>query len=197
MSLLLLLRPRGVAGPPQPPSIISFVPPSGPIGTVIILTGSSFTGATDVSFNGVSAIIFHVDADSQITVTVPFGATDGLISVTTPIGTGFSATPFDVTIPATTIPVGLKKTPPRQVRIRYADIKDRKATAEFLKEQLRKHQVEIPELPEKRAQVKVEAEKRLAQDLIEVQALDGDEKKQKIIQINNAIITLLLLSYDA
>lgn len=194
MSLLLLLRPRGTPPAPQPPSIISFAPTSGPIGTVVILTGSSFTGTTNVSFNGIPAITFHVDADSQITVTVPFGATDGLISVTTPIGTGFSATPFDVTVPTTTAPVGVKKALQKQVRIRYADIKDRKATAEFLKEQLRKHQVEISE-PIQQAKVKVE--KLLAQDLIEVQALDGDAKKQKIIQINNAIITLLLLSYDA
>ena|SRR6267154_1897109 len=104
MSLLLLLRPRGVAGPPQPPSIVSFAPPSGPIGTMVVLTGSSFTGATDVSFNGVPALSFNVDADSQITVTVPFGATDGLISVTNPIGTGFSATPFDVTVPVVVVP---------------------------------------------------------------------------------------------
>lgn len=194
MSLLLLLRPRGVAGPPQPPSIVSFTPPSGPIGTVVVLTGSSFTGTTDVSFNGIPALIFNVDADSQITVTVPFGATDGLISVTTAIGTGFSATPFDVTVPVVTASAGIAKAPPRKIRIRYADIKNRKATAEFLKEHLRKHQVEIPE-PVQQANVKVE--KLLAQDLIEVQALDGDEKKQKIIQINNAIITLLLLSYDA
>jgi|SRR6267378_3985428 len=104
MSLLLLLRPLGVAPPPQPPSIVSFAPPSGPIGQVVVLTGSNFTGATDVSFNGISAITFNVDADSQITVTVPVGATDGFISVTTPIGTGFSATPFDVTVPSVVIP---------------------------------------------------------------------------------------------
>lgn len=194
MSLLLLLRPRGIAGPPQPPSVISFVPPSGPIGTVVVLTGSSFTGAMDVSFNGIPAITFNVNADSQITVTVPLGATDGLISVTTPIGTGFSATPFDVTVPTIATPAGVKKATPRQVRIRYADIKDRKATAEFLKEQLRQHQVQIPEPVIQQARVKVE--KLLAQDLIEVQALDGEQKKRKIIQINNAIITLLFLSYD-
>lgn len=104
MSLLLLLRPLGVAPPPQPPSITSFAPPSGPIGTVVILTGSNFTGATDVSFNGIPALTFNVNADSQITVTVPFGATDGLISVTTPIGIGFSATPFDVTVPIVAVP---------------------------------------------------------------------------------------------
>lgn len=194
MSLLLTLRPRGVAGPPQPPSIVSFSPPSGPIGTIVVLTGSSFTGATDVSFNGIPAITFSVNADSQITVTVPFGATDGLISVTTAIGTGFSATPFDVTVPVVTASAGVAKAPPRKIRIRYADIKDRKATAEFLKERLRQHQVQIAE-PVLQAKVKVE--KLLAQDLIDVQALDGEEKKQKITRINNAIITLLLLSYES
>lgn len=195
MSLLLLLRPRGTPPAPQPPSIISFAPPSGPIGTVVVLTGSNFTGATNVSFNGVAAITFNVDADSQITVTVPVGATDGLISVTTPIGTGFSATPFDVTAAVVSGPAaGVKR---RQIRIRYADIKDRKATAEFLKEQLRKHQVEIPDAEPARAQEKVRVEKRLAQDLIEVQAMDGEAKQAKIIAINNAILTLLLISYDS
>lgn len=104
MSLLLLLRPRGTPPAPQPPSIITFAPPSGPIGTVVVLTGSSFTGATDVSFNGIPALTFSVNADSQITVTVPLGATSGLISVTTPIGTGFSLTSFTVTVPAVAAP---------------------------------------------------------------------------------------------
>ena len=103
MSLLLLLRPRGTVTP-QPPSITSFAPPSGPIGQVVVITGSSFTGATDVSFNGVPALTFQVDADSQITATVPIGASSGPISVTTVIGTGFSATPFTVTVPAAVTP---------------------------------------------------------------------------------------------
>src|SRR5690348_4337837 len=99
MSLLLLFRPLGTPPPPQPPSIFSFSPPQGPVGTTVVIIGQSFTGATDVSFNGVSALTFSVDNDSQITVTVPVGATTGLISVTTAIGTGFSATDFTVTIP--------------------------------------------------------------------------------------------------
>ena len=99
MSLVLLLRPRGTPGPPQPPSIFSFSPPSGPIGQVVVIIGQSFTGTTDVSFNGVSALTFNVDNDSQITATVPVGATSGPISVTTPIGTGTSLTNFIVTVP--------------------------------------------------------------------------------------------------
>lgn len=104
MSLLLLLRPLGPPGPPQPPSIFSFAPPSGPVGQVVVIIGQSFTGTTDVSFNGVSALVFNVDNDSQITVTVPFGAISGPISVTTPIGTGTSATDFTVTVPAVIVP---------------------------------------------------------------------------------------------
>lgn len=104
MSLLLLLRPLGPAGPPQPPSIFSFSPPSGPIGQVVVIIGQSFTGTTDVEFNGIPALVFSVDNDSQITVTVPFGATTGLVSVTNLIGTGFSATNFTVTVPAVIVP---------------------------------------------------------------------------------------------
>jgi len=119
--LLLLFRPFGTAGPPQPPVIVSFNPSSGPVGTTVVLTGSGLTGATDVSFNGVPAVSFTVDSDTQITVTVPVGATDGLISVTTAIGTGSSATPFDVTdpvvTPSTVLGGGVKK----RVRVRRSD----------------------------------------------------------------------------
>ena len=52
-------------------------------GTSVTITGSAFTGASAVTFNGVSAT-FSVDSPtSQITATVPSGATSGPISVTT------------------------------------------------------------------------------------------------------------------
>jgi hypothetical protein len=79
------------------PRITSFTPDNGPVGTVVTITGNNFTGATEVRFNGVRATTFTVDSDTQITVTVPNGATDGNISVKTPSGTGVSITPFDVT----------------------------------------------------------------------------------------------------
>jgi len=37
------------------PALTSFTPDSGPAGTSVVLTGTNFTGATDVSFNGVAA----------------------------------------------------------------------------------------------------------------------------------------------
>ncbi|MBZ5679268.1 MAG: hypothetical protein LAO24_04075 [Acidobacteriia bacterium] len=79
------------------PSIVSFSPTSGPVGTVVTVTGNSFTGATKVSFGGIKATTFSVDSYTQITATVPTGAVTGKIQVTTPGGTATSATSFTVT----------------------------------------------------------------------------------------------------
>lgn len=79
------------------PSISGFAPPSGLVGTVVLISGANFTGATAVRFNGVSAPGYTVNNALQITATVPAGATTGPISVTTPGGTATSAGNFTVT----------------------------------------------------------------------------------------------------
>jgi uncharacterized repeat protein (TIGR03803 family) len=79
------------------PVIISFSPPSGPVGQHVTISGNSFTGATKVTFGGVKATVFSVDNDAQITATVPTGAVTGKIQVTTPDGTATSSTDFTVT----------------------------------------------------------------------------------------------------
>jgi hypothetical protein len=85
-----------------PPTVDGFDPTSGEAGTSVAITGSNFDGATAVRFNGTSAS-FTVDDPSDITATVPAGATDGPISVTTPGGTAASAASFDVIVPPPTI----------------------------------------------------------------------------------------------
>jgi uncharacterized repeat protein (TIGR03803 family) len=77
------------------PTIISFSPPSGPVGTSVVLTGTSFTQTASVKF-GTKAATFKVNSDTQITTTVPAGAVTGKISVTSPGGTANSATSFTV-----------------------------------------------------------------------------------------------------
>ena len=86
----------------SPPVITSFTPGSGYVGSSVVLTGTGFTGATQVTFNGTVATAVTVNSDTQITVTVPAGASTGPIGVTTPVSTGFSATNFTV-IPAPVI----------------------------------------------------------------------------------------------
>lgn len=84
-----------VAGGAATPTITSFNPTSGTVGTAVTITGTNFTGASVVSFNNLNAA-FTVNSATQISATVPNGATTGLIRVTTPGGTATSATNFTV-----------------------------------------------------------------------------------------------------
>jgi hypothetical protein len=78
-----------------PPTITSFSPTSGRVGTSVTITGTNLGGATAVRFNGVGAG-FSVVSSTQLTATVPSGAKNGPISVTTPGGTATSSTSFRV-----------------------------------------------------------------------------------------------------
>ncbi|WP_426491297.1 beta strand repeat-containing protein [Hymenobacter sp. 102] len=84
------------------PVLSSFSPLSGSPGTVVTLTGQNLTGATQVTFNGVVAINYTVVSATQLTVTVPVGASTGLVRVTTPGGTAASSTYFTVPAPVLT-----------------------------------------------------------------------------------------------
>ena len=78
------------------PVILSFSPTSGPVGTSVVITGNSLTGATSVAFGGVKATSFTVNSYTQITATVPTGAKTGKIGVTTPGGSATSTGTFTV-----------------------------------------------------------------------------------------------------
>jgi uncharacterized repeat protein (TIGR03803 family) len=74
---------------------VSFVSDSGKVGQSIEILGQNFTGTTNVSFNGTSAI-FTVKSGSFITAKVPVGATTGFVQVTTPNKTLTSNVAFRV-----------------------------------------------------------------------------------------------------
>src|SRR5207247_8522580 len=88
------------------PTITGFTPTSGPVGTSVTISGTNFTGATAVMFNGVSAAPFTVTSDTTIQDTVPAGMTTGPLSVTTPWGTATSSTVFTVVNPPVITSVG-------------------------------------------------------------------------------------------
>jgi len=77
------------------PTFPSFNPTSGVVGTQVTLTGTGLTQTTRVTFNGKSAA-FTVNSDTQVTATVPTGATTGKIKVTTDGGSAASTTSFTV-----------------------------------------------------------------------------------------------------
>jgi len=85
------------SNPPSAPVVASFAPTSGSAGTIVVLVGTNFTGATAVTFNGKAAGTFSVDSGTQITASVAAGSSTGKIAVTTAGGTATSSTSFTVT----------------------------------------------------------------------------------------------------
>lgn len=76
-----------------PPRIYDFSPPLGSPGTPVVINGANLTNTTAVRFNGTTAT-FTVTSEQQINATVPAGATDGPITVVTPVGSADSGTNF-------------------------------------------------------------------------------------------------------
>ncbi|MCG8605335.1 IPT/TIG domain-containing protein, partial [bacterium] len=81
------------------PSITSFSPPSGIVGTELTLAGLNFTGATEVSVANVPAANFTVDSDTELRLQIPSSVTTGKLRVVTPLGVGESANDFVVIHP--------------------------------------------------------------------------------------------------
>ena len=70
-------------------------PASGKVGATLVILGNNLTSATGVSFNGTAAA-FTVVSSTEITATVPAGATTGRVEVVTPAGTLDSNVKFRV-----------------------------------------------------------------------------------------------------
>jgi hypothetical protein len=80
-----------------PPSIATFAPTAGVIGTEVIINGANFSDASSVKFNGITAN-YEVLSATQIRALVPSGAATGRITVTRGTATATSATNFSVTV---------------------------------------------------------------------------------------------------
>ncbi len=78
------------------PTISSFSPSSGKVGTIVTINGTGLTQTTKVTF-GVKTATFTVISDSKVTATVPSGAKTGKITVTTAGGSATSSGTFTVT----------------------------------------------------------------------------------------------------
>ncbi len=78
------------------PGIADFSPKAGPVGTVVTVTGSGFTGSNlawvGAAHNGAVRVI----SDTQVQVTIPAGATTGAIGIFNPVYVAFTASAFTV-----------------------------------------------------------------------------------------------------
>lgn len=88
---------------PAPPAVLLgitiFTPASGPVGTVVIITGSGFNttaGLNAVFFNNTAATVTAATS-TQLTVTVPAGSATGKITMKANGNTVVSVTDFTVT----------------------------------------------------------------------------------------------------
>lgn len=94
------------------PTITSFTPGNGPVGTSVTITGTQFdAGVTAVKFNGTSAT-FTVNSATQITAKVPAGATTGTIFVQNNYGSATSSGSFTVNYPPTISGITPSPAPP-------------------------------------------------------------------------------------
>ena len=77
-------------------TITGFTPSSGFVGSTVVITGTELSNVSVLSFGAISAS-FTVNSSTQITATMPTGATTGAISVSTSAGcSATSATNFVV-----------------------------------------------------------------------------------------------------
>jgi len=90
-----------VADPPTAPTITGFTPSSGIVGTSVTISGTNFSSTLSsniVKFNGTTASLSSGNS-TQLTATVPSGASTGKISVTVGSNTATSSGDFTITTP--------------------------------------------------------------------------------------------------
>lgn len=85
-----------VAGAGATPSVTSFTPGNGPIGSTIVIRGSGFTGTTSVTIGGMKAKSFKVVGDNVVSAVVAPGTLTGAITITTAAGNVTSSGSFTV-----------------------------------------------------------------------------------------------------
>lgn len=106
-------------GLPAPPSITSIEPPNGPVNTMVRLFGTGLLSVTRVELSG-NAVAFTPVSDTELTFTVPAGASTGPVSITAATGAAITSLPFTVTsggLPAPTITSFTPQTGPPGQRV--------------------------------------------------------------------------------
>ena len=76
---------------PLSPTVTSFTPTTLSPGSTVTVTGTHFLAVTQVQFAGVNAAAFTVSSDTQLQATAPGSLSAGVITITSPGGTGTSS----------------------------------------------------------------------------------------------------------
>jgi len=81
------------------PSVVSFAPDNGPVGSEVVVNGRNFLDVTEVAFGDTLAETFSAESDTVLRAIVPVGARTGVIKVKNAQGEGLSRSPFRVRRP--------------------------------------------------------------------------------------------------
>jgi hypothetical protein len=90
------LDPHHYVSLPPAPTVTGFTPGTGASGTLVTVNGTGFRRVIAVTFGGVPATTFVAQSETQLTVTVPFGAVTGPVVVQNSGGAGASTATFVV-----------------------------------------------------------------------------------------------------
>ena len=99
---VVTVAPPPVVAPPAPtvvypqPAIQSSLPRSGPAGTVVTIKGSGFTGLNQAWVGSSKNVPVRVISDRQVQLTIPVGATTGVIGIFNPSYSAFTRNLFTV-----------------------------------------------------------------------------------------------------
>gem|GEM_PF-1402421 len=80
---------------PQPPTINSFYPTMGPIGSLITITGTNLSFTTDISIGGQPVLVISTDSTKVVAMIMP-GTVAGTIQITTKGGSVTTNTKFSI-----------------------------------------------------------------------------------------------------
>jgi len=80
----------------QPPKPTAFTPASGPVGTLVTISGANFSGNVSVTFGGNVTVAAQLISATMVRAVVPDGALTGKLSVTNEAGTGTTVGIFKV-----------------------------------------------------------------------------------------------------
>ncbi len=98
-SFLLLITYLPTSTMAQQPSITSFAPSSGTVGTLVTISGTNLSNPTAIIIGGTAAIIISNTGTSLVAMVMPEAQT-GLINITTPLGSTLSSSYFAVLVAA-------------------------------------------------------------------------------------------------
>jgi endoglucanase len=116
MSLLKKLWGSSSASPTLvQPTISGFSPASGPVGSVVTLNGTGFTGINKAGVGQTSGAAYRVLSDKQVQVTIPAGSTGGTIGIFNSKYSAHTATAFKVTTGTAPTPTPTPTTVPQPI----------------------------------------------------------------------------------